>query len=159
MTNEQILAQEFNLLRLDIIKEYDAKGMRASGDFAASLVVEAKGLTATLRGNSYAEQLEAGREPTQGGGGGRPLTDIILEWINTKGIKPIEAEMKLSSLAFLIARKIHREGWDRKDHGGVELISTVITPARVQSIIDKVSQFNIANFTSKIKELYEEIEI
>lgn len=157
MTNEQLLAQEFELLRLDIIKEYDAKGMRASGDFAASLVVETKGLTATLRGNAYAEQLELGREPTQGGGGGRPLTKIIEDWIVTKGIKPIEAEMKISTLAFLIARKIHREGWDRRNHGGVELISTVITPERVQQIIDKVSEFNVAQFTSQIKEMYLEL--
>lgn len=158
MTNEQILEREFNLLRVDLIAKYDELGMRASGDFANSLAVNVKGLTAVLSGNAYAEQLEDGRLPTTGGNqGGKKLTEIILDWINTKGIKPLEPKMALTTLAFLIARKIHREGWDRRNHGGVELISTVITPERVQQIIDKVSEFNVAQFTSQIKEMYLEL--
>lgn len=158
MTNEEILEREFNLLRIEMIAKYDELGMRASGDFANSLAVNVKGLTAVLSGNSYAEQLEDGRLPTKGGNqGGKKLSEIILDWINDKGIKPLEPKMTLTSLAFLIARKIHREGWNRKEHGGTELVSQVITPERIQRIIDKVTVFNIQEFTSKIKSMFKEL--
>lgn len=161
--NELILQKEFESLKTDIIALYDAKGMRASGDFANSLKVEVtsdqSGSTAILHGNSYAEQLDSGREPTKNGNTGGPTVyEQILEWIVDKGIQPIENDISISSLAFLITRKIHRDGWKREKHGGVDLISGVITPQRVQQIIEKVTVVNITDITSKITSLYKEFE-
>lgn len=114
--------------------------MRASGKTADSLEVETSLNGAKLTGSSVFEQLEYGRGATKsGGGGGEKLIDQIKQWISDKGIvSNIKNDNDNSTLAFLITRKIHREGWDRAKYGGVGLISKVITTNRIQSIINKV---------------------
>ena len=133
-TSQQILDSEFESLKNDLIKEYDSLGMRASGDFAKSLEVVSETNNVKLFGNNYAEQLEFGRRP-----GKRPPIQALKDWIVDKGIvNQIKGNITVTSLAFAIATKIAKQGWKRKDHGGVELISKIITPQRIQKIIDMV---------------------
>ena len=81
--------------------------MRASGRFAESLDIVIGDTFAELYGDEYAEQLEYGRSS----GAFPPLQDIE-RWILEKGVfSSILQEIKLSSLAFLIARKIAQQGW------------------------------------------------
>jgi len=140
----KILAQEINLLKQELKAAHEAKGMKASGDWLESVEDRTKGLSGSIWALDYTEYLEDGRNP-----GKFPPIDKIKQWIIDKPIA--FSDISLSSLAFLIARKISKEGWKRKDHGGVNLVSEVITPARVQEIIDKVSDFQISSFTSDIK--------
>lgn len=141
-TTQEILNEEFEKLRIDLIAAYDAKGMRASGRTAASLEVVDVGLESVkLIGGRQFEQLEVGRGVTKKGPapGKGQLVEIIKDWIKDKSIvSDIKNDSDNSILAFLIARKIHRQGWDRAKHGGVELVSQVVTDTRIQSIIDKV---------------------
>lgn len=147
--SSQILSREFEKLKEDIIKAYDQKGMRASGKFAESLEVKVSELNGQLWGENYAEQLEAGRNT-----GKFPPIDAIKQWIEDKGIaSKIEGKISISSLAFLIARKISRQGWDRKDYGGVNLISDIITAERMQKIIDEVGASQTIKFKSEIETL------
>lgn len=144
--SSQILSKEFEALKDDLIKAYDAKGMRASGKFADSLEVKVNGLNAQLWGEDYAQQLETGRRA-----GRFPPMDAIEQWIKDKGIASrIEGQISVKSLAFLIARKIAREGWKREGHGGVELISDVITDIRIQKIIDEVGAAQALKYTTEI---------
>lgn len=160
--SEIVMKKEFESMKNDIIKLYDSKGMRASGRFAKSLKVDIRSdetsSTGVLIGNKYADQLEDGRLPTTGPAGSPTLFEQIIEWIQDKGIRPIEKKMKISTLAFLITRKIHREGWKREKHGGVDLISSIITPERVQSIINKLTVVNIAKITSELTNFYKELQ-
>ncbi len=137
-TTQQILDIEFEKLKVDLIAEYDAMGMRASGEFERELEVRSEPLQATLLGAEHSEQLEYGRGKTGSSAttSAEPLIEKIKRWIIQKGITA--QGITPSSLAFLITRKIHREGWDRAKHGGVGLISRVITEQRMQSIIDKI---------------------
>lgn len=146
-----ILTEEFNLLKAELIKKYDEKGMRASGNWADSLEVNVTGgLVATLIGEKYSEQLEYGRKS-----GKQPPSQVIEQWIRDKGImQKITGKISISSLAFLIARKIGREGWRREGYGGVELISEVVTPERIQQIIDRVSDSYIPAFEKEIKLMF-----
>ena len=124
-----------------MIDEYDSKGMRASGKFANELEVVASSTNVILLGGEHSEQLEYGRGKTKTGGtkGSGKLIDQIKQWIKDKGIvSNIKNDNDNSTLAFLITRKIHREGWNRSRRGGVGLISKVITESRIQSIINKV---------------------
>lgn len=145
------LTEEFNLLKAELIKKYDEKGMRASGNWADSLEVNVTGgLVATLIGEKYSEQLEYGRKS-----GKQPPSQVIEQWIRDKGImQKITGKISISSLAFLIARKIGREGWRREGYGGVELISEVVTPERIQQIIDRVSDSYIPAFEKEIKLMF-----
>jgi hypothetical protein len=145
-----ILKEEFDLIKADLIKAYDAKGMRASGNWANSLEVNVKGLSATLVGEKYSEQLEFGRKA-----GKQPPSKAIEQWIRDKGLSSrIEGNISISSLAYLIARKIAREGWRRDGYGGVDLISQVVTPQRMQSIIDRVTTEYIPVFEKEIKLMF-----
>jgi hypothetical protein len=144
--SSELLLKEFQSIQADLIEAYDKKGMRASGDFANSLEVQINGLNAKILGNDYAQQLETGRLA-----GKSPPISAITKWINDKGIAGrIEGKISIKSLAFLIARKISREGWNRQGYGGVELISEVITDERMQSIISKFGDAYVIEQTSEI---------
>lgn len=150
MTVEEIIENEFALLKNELIAKYDEKGMRASSEWANSLEEEysfsLEKLNAKILGLEYSEQLESGRLP-----GKQPPIAAIEKWIHDKGIAArIEGEITVSSLAFLIARKIGREGWKREQYGGVELISEVVTPERIQRIIDKVGDGFASVFTADL---------
>lgn len=145
-----ILTLEFEELKSDLAAKYIELGMRASGDWEDSLdvnVTERSGtVKATITGLDYSRQLESGRAP-----GKQPPSDVIEQWIKDKGIAfNMERNISISTLAFLIARKIGREGWKRQGYGGVDLISQVVTPERIQSIIDKVSDIYVPSFTNEI---------
>lgn len=152
MTSEQILIAEFEQIKEEIIARHDELGMRASGDFANSLEVEGKGLTVKLFGFDYVEYLVDGRGP-----GNFPPISAIEQWIDDKGLSAVEADISVSSLAFLIARKIANEGTEYFKQGGTDLLDSVITPQRIQSIIDKVSVFRVAEFTSRFTNLFQEL--
>lgn len=152
----KVLSIEFDRLKDDLIKAYDEKGMRASGNFAESLeVISISPYRIKLIGEQYAEQLEFGRKS-----GRFPPINAIEQWIKDKGIASrISNEISVSSLAFLIARKIAREGWKREGFGGVQLISDVITEDRIQKIIDEVGAEQALIFKSDIIDLLNEIAI
>jgi len=154
-----VLSKEFEKLKSDLIIAYDAKGMRASGKFADSLEVmifnDESSYKAQLWGEDYAQQLETGRQ-----GGTYPPIDAIKKWIIDKGVFTQALQnIKLSSLAFLIARKIYRNGWKRQGYGGVDLISQVITPERLQNIIDEVGAVEAMRISSEIEFLINDLMI
>lgn len=152
--NKQILSQEFEALKADLIRLYDAKGMRSSGKWADSLEVIADENTVVLMGEEYSQQLETGRQA----GKFPPIADIK-KWILDKGIfNSALQKISLSSLAFLIARKIANNGWKRERFGGVELISSVVTAERMQKIIDEVGNVMMVEISTQIITLINELE-
>lgn len=145
-----ILKQEFDSLKNDLIAKHQALGMKASGKWIESLENRSKGLSGQLWGEAYTEQLVNGRKP-----GKFPPIKMIEKWIYDKGITP--NGISYSSLAFLIARKIAKEGTEYFKQGGTDLVEAVITPQRIQSILDKVSEFQISSFSSEIKGILKQI--
>jgi len=153
--SKQILSTEFEFLKLDLIEAYDAKGMRSSGKWADSLEVESEINRVVLWGLEYSQQLETGRQP-----GKQPPTSVIEQWIYDKGIaNQIEGKITVSSLAYLIARKIGREGWKREEYGGVELISEIVTEQRLQKIIDQVGEVKLIEYSTEIFNLINEMAV
>jgi hypothetical protein len=144
----QILLAEFEALKKELIARYDELGIRASGQWAESLSVSVSGNSAEMLQESYGEQLENGRKPST-----QPPSEVIEQWLRDKGIaNRLEKGMSVSTLAFLIARKIGREGWNRQNNGGTKLISSVVTPERIQQIIDKIGESQLEEFTTKISD-------
>lgn len=157
MTTKQIFQVEFDKLMKDIGAEYERLGMKASGEFKEELEVQVTSSTGKLLGLPYAEQLDEGRKKTTGGGDGAVLR-AIKKWIVDKGVvNNIKGNISVSSLAFLITRKIHREGWKREGFGGVNLISNIITDRRMQDIIDKIGNSLTLSFVSKLEKEFKTV--
>lgn len=137
--NEKILKDELDLLIKDIIQVYNSSGKRTSGEFEQGLEIQQNGTSASLWGYVYLAGRIAGKQP--------PI-EAIERWIQLKGITPIEAKMKISSLAYLIARKIAREGTNKVNH--LYIYDEVITPERIQEILDKIYKINVTAFIDEI---------
>jgi len=148
----QILREEFELIKAELIAKHEQLGMKASGDWERSLNVQQQGLGVKLLGAKYSEQLEYGRRA-----GKQPPSEAIERWINEKGLASrLQGKITVKSLAYLIARKIAREGWRREQFGGVELISQVVTPERIQKILDRIEQTYIPIISKEIQLMYAE---
>ena len=98
-----------------IIKQYDSIGLRASGNLAKSLAYAIKdtdtGFNVQITGADYIYYLVNGRKPTRTKKRGSPtLQEIILDWIEVKGIVPREENMTIESLSWAISTKIHKDG-------------------------------------------------
>jgi hypothetical protein len=155
----EILTKEMNSLKDDLIAKHIQLKMKASGKWEQSLEVDVKRLRAIIYGEDYTEQLVNGREPGKRGASEKtkfnpegllfPPVDAIRQWILDKNIRFL-GQIKLSTLAFLIARKIAENGTVAYQNGGTDLVEAVITPQRIQSILDQVSEFYIDSFTTEI---------
>lgn len=156
MTAHEILAEEMEAIKADLIAKHKELGMKASGKWIESVEANTERLSGVILAEHYTEQLVNGREP----GKYPPYTPgkgfvEIEQWILDKGI-PFD-DIKLSSLAFLIARKIAEKGTNYYQEGGTELVEAVITPQRIQRIIDRVSTFQINSFSSAIEGMLEKM--
>lgn len=151
MTAIEIFNNEIDALKLELIAKYNELGMKASGDWERSLNaiinITVTTFSAIIRGNHYTEYLTKGREP-----GGFPPHDVIRKWIDDKGITPKDNITK-DQLAFLIARKIAREGTEYFKQGGTDLIDSVITPERIRKIVDALGVALTANLEFEVNEI------
>lgn len=145
-TNDEIIKEEIDAILVDLVAAYEASGRKASGQFAEGLEAVYEPNKGTIRGFVYL----AGRGKTKKKGkpGDPTLVESILAWLKTRGIKPIEASMKLSSLAYVIARKIHLQGTDRSKW--FNIYEEVITASRIQQIIDRISVINTNRIITEI---------
>ncbi len=81
--------------------------------------------TLQVWGASYIYNLEYGRGPTRNREGGVFTPQVIEKWIIAKSIQPTGITLK--SLAYLIWRKINRDGYK----GTIGVISETINPQNV----------------------------
>lgn len=148
-----ILQNEFDKLSVDLTARYVELGMRASGkwDKEKTVTTSESGtvVSAKIEGAPYTRQLQFGRKP-----GKFPPLAAIEQWINDKGIVP---EIPIRSLAYLIARKIAKEGTKYFKQGGTDLVDSVVTPQRIDDIIAKVGIINvegiISGFVNELKKV------
>lgn len=146
-TDDEIIKEEIDSILVELKDAYEKSGRKASGQFAEGLEARYSPNKGAIWGFTYL----AGRGATKKGHkeGTRFLWEEILDWLKVKGIRPIEEKMKLSSLAFLIARKIHKQGTDRSKW--FRIYEEVITPERIQKIIDRVSELNVNRLVTEVR--------
>jgi len=151
MTGAQTLKMELDKVSKELTEKYDQLGMRASGRWESEKEVTVKEsgtrLTGIILGSDYTRYLQFGRKP-----GRFPPIDSIEQWIKDKRIT---SDIPIRSLAFLIARKIAREGTRYFQQGGTNMIDSIITPERIDEIISKVGLIDVEGI---VKGLVKEIE-
>lgn len=144
-----VLREELERVKQEIIKNHIAAGQRASGRTAASLRVETDETEGALWGRSPFGTLETGR---QAGKIPANFRLIIRQWMQDKGIKARPMPYKTDrphkytveergelSLAFLIARKIEREGTSLFRKGGRNDIYTNVIPLAKERILKRIT--------------------
>tara|TARA_S200002703_G_C3787290_1_gene242805 strand:- start:43 stop:525 length:483 start_codon:yes stop_codon:yes gene_type:complete len=132
----EVLQEELDDLVKDLQKRHQQLGMKATSNWLRQLETEVYQVgtryVGKVLGTFYTYFLVNGRKP-----GKRPPSKVIEKWIRVKGITP-KGDITVKQLAFLIARKIGEFGTKYYRQGGTDLISSVVTPARIESIINKV---------------------
>jgi len=122
-----------------LVREYDEQGRRASGqwekDLEGTIDQVNTGFVVKIMGSYYSYWMENSRRP-----GKFPPMDAIRQWIQDKGI--IANKISEKSLAFLIARKIAREGYN-----GKPVIANVLTDEWIGELLQSVGLF----FTEQMK--------
>ena len=144
---DEILKQEMESIKADIIAVYEASGKKVSGEFLNGLQISYSTNKATLSGYVYLAGRIAGKQPP---------SDAIEKWLVQKGITPIEKNMSISSLAYLIARKIGQSGTKKENH--LKIYEQVITPQRIDEILGRINQINVQRFADEIKIMIEKIQ-
>lgn len=123
MNRQEIYTKYLERFKKDLVANYDKLGLRASGKFAEGLEYEIKGDKLSMYGPKHSIFMEYGR-----GSGGFPPLKAIEEWIEVKkGLPAIFVEKK-KQFAFIIARKIAKEGIKvPNEHNAGKVISDVVT--------------------------------
>lgn len=145
MTNDEIIKEEIEAILSDIRELYESSGKKASGEFAKGLEAVYSPNSGTIRGFLYLAGRKAGKMP--------PVA-AILRWVKKRGIKGLRKKQSANSLAWAIAKKIAKEG--TKQENALKIYEKVITPERINRIIDRVSKLNVNRIITEIRA---EIEI
>jgi hypothetical protein len=108
MNTKELIEAVLEGIAEDMIKDQNAKHMRASGASSESFHVDATSTEGNLTGAAHWYWQIHGRKP----GPFKDGIETMLMWIKRKGIQPKDKNTSLRSLAFLFARKISLEGND-----------------------------------------------
>jgi hypothetical protein len=132
---------------VNLKQEYQDQGRRASGEWERALksnIIETKtGYSVIIEGKDYTYWMENGRRPSVK----FPPIQAIKKWIKDKGI--IAQGITENSLAFLIARKIAREGYK-----GKPVVANVVTKKWIDELLNSINVAYISQLKSDIlKEL------
>jgi hypothetical protein len=145
-------------LQNDLSASVNASGISASGNLAKSFRYELNPTKLRLYAAAYAGAAEDGRKPTVNGGNGA-LREQIRRWIDQKGIVPKPdangRAVSKDSLAYLISRKIHREGtalFNGVDHYGRTKPTGIITGVINDGRLDSLKKQLITSFVFQIKQ-------
>jgi len=162
MTNEDVIKEEISSILEDIVSLYESSGRKVSGQFEEGLEAvyefSAFKVKGTVRGYTYL----AGRGKTKKGhkSGEKYLIDNIRQWIWNKGIaqSALSKAGKLTAkgkqnlirgIAYAITKKIHEEG--TKPSAWLKVYEQVITPARINQIIDRISELNVNKLINQVR--------
>jgi hypothetical protein len=153
------IVQDFaNKLQNDLSASVNKSGISASGNLAKSFRYELNPNKLRLYAAAYVGAAEEGRKPTVNGGNGA-LREQIRRWIDQKGIVPKPdangRAVSKDSLAYLISRKIHREGtalFNGTDHYGRTKPTGIITGVINDGRLDSLKKQLITSFVFQIKQ-------
>ena len=153
---KEIIQTWLNGRRDAMRQEYNSSGRKASGYFGEHIDVEMYDEGGRIKTPLYVGALVFGRKPTSGGGGGRSLYSIILDWIKVKGVTPDNPKMTDNTLAYLISRKIHKQGIKvpNKFNDG-KLIDNTFTTESVQDLKSELRKIGQKVVTNDLKSIWQ----
>jgi hypothetical protein len=137
-------------------QEYNSSGRKASGYFGEHIDIEMYDEGGRMRTPLYVGALVFGRKPTSGGGGDKSLYSMILDWIKVKGITPDDPKMTDNTLAYLITRKIHKQGIKVPNQfNDGKLIDNTFTAESVQDLKSELMKIGQKVVTNDFKNIWQ----
>jgi len=121
-------------LRKRIISNIDSSGRRASGRTSESMRTDVSENRGVLFGRMAFGTLETGRKPGKVPAG---FYQIIKQWVIDKGIS-FDSQSERNSFAYLVSRKIAREGTQLYRRGADTDVYTAEVPETIERIKDRV---------------------
>lgn len=137
-----ILRNELEQLKSDIIRRHEEVGQVASGRTRAAFEVKVSDSNGQLLGNSYAGVLERGR---RGGKVPYDFKDILLRWAEAKGIY-FTNNTEARRWAWFVTQKIRREGTALYRSG--QTVDIFTTP--IADFTERLSKQLAAGYRSEI---------
>jgi hypothetical protein len=143
----------------ELIANYNAKGLKASGKFERELRYTADESGAQILAPIHVGAMVGGRVKSSNTGSGESLRSVIRKWIDDKGITPYADKkgrpVSKDSLAYLITRKIHTRGIQvpNKYNDG-QLIKEVITQDKIDELLRQIGGNYITEFKNEIQETW-----
>lgn len=135
---KSILAQELEGLRQRIAQNIINNGQQASGKTVQSLRVETSADTGRLYARPYFGVMETGRKA---GPVPKGFAKIIEEWALNKGLGlQFDRKYKLQSFAYLVARKIWKEGTKLHRAGGRSDVYSKEIPTTIENIRNRMAK-------------------
>lgn len=131
---QNIVFEELEDLRKRIISNIDSSGRRASGRTSESMRTDVSENRGVLFGRMAFGTLETGRKPGKVPVG---FYQIIKQWVIDKGIS-FDSQSERNSFAYLVSRKIAREGTQLYRRGADTDVYTAEIPETISRIKDRV---------------------
>ena len=138
-------------------QEYISSGRKASGYFGEHIDVEMYDEGGRIKTPLYVGALVFGRKPTSGGGGGvKSLYSMIFDWIKVKGITPDDPKMSDNTLAYLMSRKIHKQGIKVPNaYNDGKLIDNTFTVESVKDLKSELIKIGQKVVTNDLKSIWQ----
>ena len=131
---QNIIFEELEDLRKRIISNIDSTGLRASGRTSGSMHTDVSENRGILFGRMAFGALETGRKSGKVPAG---FYQIIKQWVIDKGIS-FDSQSERNSFAYLVSRKIAREGTQLYRTGAEADVYTTEVPETIERIKDRV---------------------
>lgn len=131
---QNIVFEELEDLRKRIISNIESSGRRASGRTSESMRTDVSENRGVLFGRMAFGTLETGRKPGKVPAG---FYQIIKQWVIDKGIS-FDSQSERNSFAYLVSRKIAREGTQLYRRGADTDVYTAEVPETISRIKDRV---------------------
>lgn len=131
---QNIVFEELEDLRKRIISNIDSSGRRASGRTSESMCTDVSENRGVLFGRMAFGTLETGRKPGKVPAG---FYQIIKQWVIDKGIS-FDSQSERNSFAYLVSRKIAREGTQLYRRGADTDVYTAEVPETISRIKERV---------------------
>jgi hypothetical protein len=143
--SREILSQFLETIRNEILAEHIRQGQRVTGKTLESFEINVNDTKGTLSAAAYVGVLEEGRRP-----GGFPPVSKIEQWIIDRGIIP-KGKISITSLAFIMARKISVEGTRLNQAGGNSgVLSKALNEDRINTLLESLAQKYIVDYSSEV---------
>ena len=135
-SKESIYQKYLEILKTKLVAKYDELGLRALGKYQDDLEAIVQPAKMIMLGSFHSEFMENGRSS-----GGFPPISAIENWIENKDSLPSIFREKKKQFAFLIARKIAKDGIKvPNQYNKGKVVSSVVDDFLANDIDDMINE-------------------